>query len=94
VLARPDVPVFLPAAEVHLGLRHLLPFQGEADSRRDAESLSGADRGAVRRVYFDMVGAIPEDRLGHLGLLAVAAGKLADREPRLADAVRGRLDSA
>jgi hypothetical protein len=92
VLDRPDVPVFLRAAEVHLGLR--LPSLDVADSHPDAESWSDADRGAVRRACFDMVGAIPEDRQGHLGHLAWAAEKLAGREPRLADAVPDHPDPA
>jgi hypothetical protein len=92
VLDRPDVAVF-PLAEVgHLDLR--LPSPGVADNHPDAVSLWDADRGAVRRACFDTVGAIPENHQGRLGLLDVAAGKLADREPRLADAVRGRLDFA
>src|SRR4029077_15918887 len=76
-----DAPVFLPAAVVHLGL--LLPFRGEADSHQAAENLLGADHGAVRPVDPDMAGAIPEGRRGRT---AVAAGKSAVREPRLADA--------
>ena len=67
-MGRLDVPAFPLAAEVHLGLR--LPFLGAADSHRDAENLSGADRGAVRRACFDIADAIPEDRRGHLGRLA------------------------
>ena len=80
-MARPDVPVFPQAAVVHLALLH--PFRGEADSHPDAESLLGADHDAVRLVDPDMVDAIPEDLRGRT---AVAAGKLAAREPRLADA--------
>ena len=67
-MARPDVPVFPLAAVDHLGL--CLPFLGAADSHRDAENLSGADRGAVRRACFDIADAIPEDRRGRLGRLA------------------------
>jgi hypothetical protein len=80
-LARPDVPVFLPAAVGHLGLRH--PFRGEADNHRAAESLLGADHGAVRPVGPDMADAIPEDLRGRTDEVA---GKSAAREPRLADA--------
>ena len=88
MLARPDVPVFPLAAVGHLGLR--LPFRGVADNHPDAESLSDADRDAVRRVCLDMVDAIPEDHRGRQVRLVWAAGKLAGREPRLADAVPGR----
>ena len=84
-MARPDVPVFLLAAVGHLGLR--LPFRGVADSHPDAVSLLDADHGAVRRVCLDMVDAIPEDRRGLPVRMDEAAGKLAVREPRLADAV-------
>ena len=80
-LVRPDVPVFPRAVVGHLGLLH--PFRVEADIRRDAESLLGADRDAVRPVYPDMAGAILE---GLRGRTAVAAGKSAAREPRLVDA--------
>ena len=91
-MGRPDVPAFLPA-EVHPGLR--LPSPAVADSHPDAANSSDVDRGAVRRAGLDMVGAIPEDRLGHLDRRPVwAAGKLAGRELRLADAVPARLDSA
>jgi len=81
-LARPDAPAFPQAAVVHLGL--LLPFPGEADSHRAAESLLGAGHGAVRPVCLDMAGAIPERLRGRR---ALAAGKSAAREPRPADAV-------
>jgi hypothetical protein len=81
-LARPDVPAFPQAAVGRLGLHH--PFRGEADNHQAAESLLGADHGAVRPVDPDMAGAIPE---GLRGRTAVAAGKLAVHEPRLADAV-------
>jgi hypothetical protein len=92
-LAHPDVPVFPLAAVGHLGLR--LPFQGVADSHPDAESLWDADLDAVHRACLDRVDAIPEDHLAHLGRRPVwAAGKLAGRELRLADAVPARLDSA
>ena len=91
-MGRPDVPVFPLAAEVHLGLR--LPSPDVADSRRDAASSLDADRGAVLRACLDMVGAIPEDRQGHLGRLAVGAEKLAGRELRLADAVPDHPDPA
>jgi hypothetical protein len=80
--ARPDVPAFPPAAEVHLGLR--LPFLGVADSHPDAVNWSDADRGAVRPVCLDMADAIPEVLRGRT---AVAAEKLADLEPLPADAV-------
>ena len=90
-MARPDVPAF-PPAEVHLGLR--LPCPDVADSHRVAASLSDADHGAVHRAFLDKVGAIPEDRQGHLGHPAWAAEKLAGREPRLADAVPDHLDPA
>jgi hypothetical protein len=80
-LARPDVPVFPLAAVVHLGLRR--PFLGAADNHRAAESLLGADPGAVRPVDPDMVDAILE---GLRGRRVVVAGKSAAREPRLADA--------
>ena len=88
-MARPDVPVVLPAAEVHLGLLH--PFRGEADSRQDAESLLGADHGAVHPACPDKAGAIPE---GLRGLTAAGAGKLAVHEPRPADAVPDHPDLA
>lgn len=87
-MARPDVPVFPLVAVGHLGL--LLPCRGVADSRPDAESLSDADHGAVRRACLDMVDAILEVRWGRQVRLAWAAGKLAGREPRLADAVPAR----
>jgi hypothetical protein len=80
-LARPDAQVCLPAAVGPLGLR--LPFLGEADNHPAAESLLGADHGAVRPVGPDMAGAIPE---GLRGRTDEAAGKSAAREPRLADA--------
>ena len=86
------MPVFPQAAVGHLGLR--LPFRGAADIRQDAESLLGADHGAVRPVCLDMVDAIQE---GHQGLPArmdEAVGKLAVRELRLADVVRAHPDSA
>ena len=92
MLARPDVPVFLQAAVVHLGLR--LPFRGVADSHSDAVSLLGADHGAVRQVCLDTVDAIPEDRLARSVRLDEAAGKLAAHEPRPADAVQDRLEIA
>lgn len=85
MLGRPDVPAFPQAEGAHLGLLH--PFRGEADNHRAAESLLGVDHGAVRPVYPDMAGAIPEvlrDRK------ALAAEKLAALEPRLADAVPDR----
>jgi hypothetical protein len=91
-LGRPDVPVFRLAAEVHLYQR--LPSLDVADSRRDAASSLDADHGAVLRACLDMVGAIPEDRQGHLGHLAWAAEKLAGREPRLADADLDHPDPA
>ena len=92
MLARPDVPVF-PQAEVgHLGL--LRPFRGVADIHLDAESLLGADHGAVRQACPDTVDAILEDRRGRSVRLDEAVEKLAGREPRPADAVPARLDSA
>ena len=91
-MARPDVPVFLQAAVGHLGLR--LPFRGVADSHPDAVSLLDADHGAVRRVCLDTVDAIPEDRRGLPVRMDEAAGKLAVREPRLADAVLARREIA
>jgi len=84
-LARPDALVFQPAAVVHLGLRH--PFRGVADNHRAAESLLGADHGAVRQDVPDMADAILE---GLLVRTALAAGKSAAREPRLAGAVLER----
>jgi hypothetical protein len=87
-LAHPDAPVFPLAAVDHLVLRH--PFPGVADSHPDAESLLDADRGAVRRVCPDTVDAILEDHQGLLVHLDEAVGKLAAREPRLADAVLAR----
>jgi hypothetical protein len=91
-LARPDVPVFPQAAVDHLGLR--LPFRGVADIHLDAENLLDADRGAVRPVCPDMVDAIPEGRWGLPVQMDEAVGKLAVREPRLADAVPAHLDFA
>jgi hypothetical protein len=94
-LGRPDVPVFPPVAEVHLGLR--LPSPGVADSHRDAVNLWDADRDAVRRACFDIADAIPEalrDRLGLPDRMAGAAERLAGREPRLADAVPDHPDLA
>ncbi len=88
-MARPDVPVFPQAAVVHLGLLH--PFRDVADNHRAAESLLGADHGAVRPVGPDMADAIPEGRRGRM---ALAAGKSAVREPRLADAVLEHPDPA
>jgi hypothetical protein len=85
VLGRRDALVF---PQVAVGRRDLLhPFRGAADSHPDAESLSGADRDAVRPVCLDMADAIPEDRQGRSVRLVWGAGKLAGREPRLADAV-------
>jgi hypothetical protein len=88
-LGRRDAPVFPLAAVDHLAL--LLPFRGAVDSHRDAVSWWDADHGVVHRVCPDMVDAIPED---HLGLMDEAAGKLAGREPRLADVVLARLGLA
>lgn len=89
MLARPDVPVFPLAAVDHPALR--LPFRGVADSHPDAVSLWDADHGVARRACPDMVDAIPEVRRG---LMDEAAGKLAVREPRLADAVLAHPDPA
>ena len=91
-MVRPDVPVFPQVAVDHLGLR--LPFRGVADSPLDAESLLDAARDAVRPVCPDMVDAIPEGRRGRPVQMGEAVEKLAVREPRLADAVPARLDSA
>ena len=91
-MARPDVPVFPQAAVGHLGLR--LPCRGVVDSHPDAESWLDADRDAVRRACLDMVDAIPEDHRGLQVRLVWAAGKLAGRAPRLADAVPARPDPA
>ncbi len=88
-MARPDVPVFPQAVVVHLGLLH--PFRGVVDNHRAAESLLGADHGAVRPAGPDMAGAIPEVLRGRT---ALAAGKSAVREPRLADAVLEHPDPA
>jgi hypothetical protein len=83
------VPVFLPAVAGHLDLR--LPFRGAEDIHRDAVNLSGADHDAVRQVCPDMAAAILEDLRGPM---ALAAGKLAGREPHLADAVPDHPDFA
>jgi hypothetical protein len=91
-LAHPDVPVFPQAAVGHLGLLH--PFRGVADNHLGAESLWDADRDAVRPVCPDMVDAIPECHRGLQVRLVWAVGKSAVREPRPADAVPARLDSA
>jgi hypothetical protein len=92
VLARPDVPAFPRVAVAHLGLR--LPFRGVADSHPDAASLWDAGLDVARRACLDMEDAIPEVRRGRLDHLVWAAGKLADHEPRLADAVLAHPDSA
>ena len=89
MLARPDAPAFPLAAVDHPALR--LPFRGVADSHPDAVSLWDADHGVVRRACPDMADAIPEVRRG---LMDEAAGKLAVREPRLADAVPAHPDPA
>lgn len=86
------MPVFPQAAVGHLDLR--LPFRGVADNHPDAVSLWDVDLDAVRRVCLDTVDAIPEDHLGLQGRMVWAAEKLADREPRLADAVPAHLGSA
>ncbi len=86
------MPAFPQVAVGHLGLR--LPFRGVADSHPDAVSLWGADHDAVRRACLDTEDAIPEARRGRLDRLVWAAGKLAGREPRLADAVLAHPDSA
>jgi hypothetical protein len=91
-LDRPDEPVFPQAAVDRLGLP--LPFRGVADSHPDVVSLLGAGRDAVRRVCSDTADAIPEDHLGRSDRLVEVAEKLADREPRLADAVLAHLDPA
>jgi hypothetical protein len=91
-LVRPDGPVFPQAAVAHLGLR--LPSLGVADNHPDAVSLWDVDHDAVRRVCPDMVDAIPEGRRGLPVQMDEAVGKLAVREPRLADAVLAHLDSA
>jgi hypothetical protein len=91
-LARLDVPVFPLVAAVHLDPR--LPSPGVADNHPAAESLLGADLGAVRPVDPDMGGAIPEDRRGLRVRKALAAGKSVVREPRLADAVLEHPDPA
>lgn len=92
MLGRPDAPVFPQAAVGHRDLLH--PFRVVADSHPDAESLLDAGLDAVRRACLDTVDAIPEDRLGRSDRLVVAVGKLADREPHLADAVPAHPDSA
>ena len=92
MLARPDAPVFPQAVVGHQGLLH--PFRDVADSHPDAESLLDADRDAVRRACPDMADAIPGGRRGLPVQMDEAAEKLADREPRLADAVLARPDSA
>jgi hypothetical protein len=91
-LVRPDVPVFPQAAVGHLGLLH--PFRGVADIRQDAVSLLDAARDAVRPACPDMADAIPEVRRALPVPLGEAVEKLAAREPRPADAVPARLDSA
>lgn len=91
-MARPDVPVFPQAAVGHLGLR--LPCRGVVDSHPDAESWLDADLDVVRQACLDMVDATPEDHRGLQVRLDEAAGKLAVREPRLADAVPARPDPA
>ncbi len=91
-MARLDVPVFPQAAVGHLGLR--LPFRGAEDIHLDAESLLGADHGAVRQACPDTVDAILEDRRGRSVRLDEAVEKLAVREPRLADAVPAHPDPA
>lgn len=90
VLARPDVPVFLLVAAVHLGLRHLRPFLGAVDIRQGAENLLDADLGAVRRAGLDTVAVIPEALLLP-DLMGEAAEKLAGRALLPADAVLDRL---
>jgi hypothetical protein len=92
-LARPDVPVFPPEAEDHLDLQRP-PFQGVADSHRGAESWLDVGHDAVHLACFDMADEIPEGRQGRLDYLVGAAERLADRGPRLVDAVPGRLDPA
>jgi hypothetical protein len=91
-LARPDARVYLPVAVGHLGLLH--PFQDEADNHQAAESLLGADHAAARPADPDTVDAILEDHRGLPVHLALAAGKLAVREPSLADAGLEHLDPA
>ncbi len=91
-MVRPDAPVFPLAAVGHLGL--LLPFPGVADSHPDAESLLDADHDAVRPVCLDMVDAILEVHQGRSDRRVWGAGKLAAREPRLADAALAHPDLA
>jgi len=91
-LAHPDALVFPLAAVGHLVLRH--PSRGVADSRPDAVSLLDADLDVVLPACPDMADAIPEDHRGLPVHLDEAAGKLAVREPRLADAVLARLAPA
>ena len=76
-----DAPVFPEPAEVHPGLR---PFLDAADIP-SAERWLDADRDAARPVCRRRH---KEDAIleRHLGLKAAGAGKLAVREPRLADA--------
>jgi hypothetical protein len=93
-LDRPDVPVFLQVAAVHLCLR-LRPFLGAADIRLVAESLLGADRVvADHPVYSDMADAVLEG-IHRQGLMAVGAGKLVGREQLpAADVALDRLEKA
>ena len=91
-MVRPDVPVFRRAVVGRLGLLH--PFPGVVDSHPDAASLSDADLDVVRRACLDTVDAIPEDLRGLQARQVWAAGKLAVREPRPADAVLAHPDPA
>jgi hypothetical protein len=88
-LARPDELVFPLAAVDRPVLR--LPCRAVADSRPDAVSLWDADLDVVLPACPDMADAIPEVRRG---LMDEAVGKLAAREPRLADAALDHLDPA
>jgi hypothetical protein len=86
------VPVFPQVAVGRLDLR--LPCRGVADSHPDAESWSDADRDAARRACLDTVDAILEDHRDLPVHPDEAAGKLAVREPRPADAVLAHPDPA
>jgi len=85
-LARPDVPVFLPVAEVRLDLHR--PFPDAADSRRDVACWLGVGRGAAPRACSDTAGASPARLRGRM---AADAERLAVRALRPEDAVLDRL---